>query len=228
MPDEYEKPHDYIPVRDADFDDWFLRLKNYVVEKTSGDAPAWTHIPPTEVAALSAHYESWHAAHMAAVGPHAKPQTDAKKAERTSSEAFVRPFVNQYLRFKPVTNSDRDEMGIHNPDTHPSPRPQPDTPPDWSVRNDGLLRVRYDIRPAGAERPYIPQGFNGAVVRFTLADEPVTDLSQLTRSELLNKGISYMQFGQEADGKYLSASLEWETRSNKHSPPSAIQSIKVR
>jgi hypothetical protein len=37
-----------------------------------------------------------------------------------------------------------------------------------------------------------------------------------------------MQFGQEADGKYLSASLEWETRSNKHSPPSAIQSIKVR
>jgi len=30
---------DYIPHRDADFDDWFLTLKNYVVEKTSGAAP---------------------------------------------------------------------------------------------------------------------------------------------------------------------------------------------
>ncbi|GAB6391842.1 MAG: hypothetical protein MdMp014T_1215 [Treponematales bacterium] len=219
---------DYIPHRDADFDEWFLTLKNYVAEKTSGAAPAWTHIPQTEVTALSAHYDSWHTAHMAAVVPHAKPQTDAKNAERASSEAFVRPFVNQYLRFKPVTDSDRDEMGIHNPDSEPTPVPTPDAPPVWSLRNDGLLRVRYDIRPEGAGKPHIPRGYNGAVVRFALADEPVTDIHQLTRSELLNRGISYMQFGQEADGKYLSAALEWETHTNKHSPPSSIQSVKVR
>jgi len=219
---------DYIPRRDDLFDPWFRVLRDYVIGKTSGANPEWAHIPQAEAALLSARFEAWHGAFLATVVPHAKPQTDAKKAERRESERFVRGFVNQYLRYKPVTDSDRDEMGIRNRKRRRLAVPAPDAPPDWSVWNDGLLRVRFSIRPEGAERPRIPQGYAGAVVRFVVADGPVTEMSLLTRSELLNRGISYMQFGQGEDGKFLSCALEWLTRSNKRGPVSDIQSIKVR
>jgi hypothetical protein len=96
------------------------------------------------------------------------------------------------------------------------------------MKSQGYLKVRFEIRPVGAERPHIPEGYNGAVVYYALTDEPVTDIALLDRQELLNKGLSDMQFGQDADGKYLSASLEWETHTNLHGPKSAVQSIKVR
>jgi len=220
--------YDYIPRADGLFDGFFGAMLQYVTEKTSGTPPAWGHIPQAAVDRLAAHYSAWRAAYEATIPPHAKPQTDAKNEARAAAEAFIRPFVNQYLRFPPVTDSDRDAMRIHNKNVHPSPVQQPDAPPDWSVRNDGLLRVRYDIRPAGAERPHIPAGYNGANIYYAISDAPITDINLLTRKELLNRGISIMQLTQAEDGKYLSASLEWETHTNLRGPKSEIQSIKIR
>jgi hypothetical protein len=119
-------------------------------------------------------------------------------------------------------------MGVHNPDRVPTPVAQPDAPPEWSMRNNGLFKVRFDIRPAGAERPHIPEGYNGAVIYYAITDEPITDVNLLTKSGLLHKGLSDMQFTQAEDGKYLSASLEWETHTNLHGPKSEVQSIKIR
>jgi len=136
--------------------------------------------------------------------------------------------VNQYLRFKPVTDSDRDEMGIHNRSGSSTPVARPDSPPDWAMHNNGLLKLRIEIRPQGAANAYIPDGYNGAVVYYAITDEPVTDITLLVKSALLNKGLSDIQLGPEADGKYFSATLEWETHTNLHGPKSAIQSIKVR
>ncbi|GAB6393661.1 MAG: hypothetical protein MdMp014T_3034 [Treponematales bacterium] len=127
-----------------------------------------------------------------------------------------------------MTDPWRMELGITVKDSDPSPVGVPEAPPDWSMRSSGYLKIRYDIRPEGAEKPHIPKGYNGAIVRYALADAPITEVSQLTRSQLLNRGISEMQLGPEADGKYLSAALEWETHTNLHGPLSAIQSIKVR
>jgi hypothetical protein len=128
---EYTMPHsDYIPRPDSQFDPWFLALRDYVIQKTAGAAPAWSHIPQTAVTELASRYDTWHTAYEATVPPHAKPQTDAKNEARAAAEAFVRPFVNQYLRFPPVTDSDRDEMGIRNRDVQPTPRPEPGQPPD--------------------------------------------------------------------------------------------------
>ncbi|GAB6391788.1 MAG: hypothetical protein MdMp014T_1161 [Treponematales bacterium] len=127
-----------------------------------------------------------------------------------------------------MTDPWRLDLGITVRDSDLSPVNAPEDPPDWNVRSAGYLRLRFEISLRGEAKFAIPRGFNGAVIFYALSDEPITELSQLTKSQLLHKGISEMQLGPEADGKYFSGAMEWETHTNKHSPLSAIQSIKVR
>ena len=60
---------DYIPYKDADFDVWFRNLCEVVTAKTSGQNPAWTHIPMPELGLLTGAYADGHAAY----GPVSKP-----------------------------------------------------------------------------------------------------------------------------------------------------------
>ena len=50
---------DYIPKNDAVFDNWFKNLVDYVIAKTSGEAPEWTHIPAGELTLLSGVYAAY-------------------------------------------------------------------------------------------------------------------------------------------------------------------------
>ncbi|MDR1636942.1 MAG: hypothetical protein LBR93_06355 [Treponema sp.] len=68
---------------------------------------ACTHIPAPARPGLNG---AWAAAYRAFLGgPHTKMDTKAKK---DAAKAVIRPFVNQYLRFPPVTNEDRTAMGV--------------------------------------------------------------------------------------------------------------------
>jgi hypothetical protein len=53
--------------------------------------------------------------------------TEAKNETRTAAEAFVQPFMAQYLKFDPVTNEDRTAMRLHNRDTVHTAIPVPAT-----------------------------------------------------------------------------------------------------
>ncbi|GAB6391864.1 MAG: hypothetical protein MdMp014T_1237 [Treponematales bacterium] len=127
--------HDSIPGGDSEFDLWFANLKTYVVNKTSGTPPEWTHIPQAKVSELAARQEAWHTAFLPMSGPHDPVATERKDDERDESETFLRPFIAQYLKFDPVTNADRTAMGVHNRDKVPSPHPIPSSVPDTDVRN---------------------------------------------------------------------------------------------
>jgi len=220
--------HDVFPARDSEFDSWFRTLEEYVVAKTQGAHPEWTHIPATEVAMLSLRYEEWHAAYAAAVAEPSPQKIAAKNTQRAEAEAFLRPFINKYLRYDPVTPADRAAMGIPEHKSTHSPVPEPEAPPKWAMENDGLWKIRFDIEPPDAERPHIPDGYDGALMSYAITDAPVEEIKQLPLRKRLTQGISRMQFSQDEEGKYLSASLRWETDSNLDGPQSAVQSIKIR
>ncbi|MDR0409127.1 MAG: hypothetical protein LBH18_01830 [Spirochaetaceae bacterium] len=58
---------DFIPSRDAEFDDWLANLTSYVEAKVSGGA--WTHIPADKAAALKQRNSEWHAAYGKTIAP---------------------------------------------------------------------------------------------------------------------------------------------------------------
>ena len=57
-------------------------------------------------------YSKFQQAHSAALGMHTSAQILARNEAQAEAAKSLRVFVNQYLRFPPVTNVDRVEMGI--------------------------------------------------------------------------------------------------------------------
>ncbi|MFP3089118.1 hypothetical protein LQZ21_02185 [Treponema sp. TIM-1] len=205
---------DYIPTRDADFDGWFLNYQNYVVTKTSGTPPAWTHIPAEKVTALAARYDAWHAAYLKTVGPHTRVDTEAKNDERKAAKAVIRPFTAQYLKFDPVTNEDRTAMGVHNKDTIPTPSGVPATVPVLEELKP-LGNARVEIRVHDEKTPEsraIPYGCNGCVVKYAWGKEPITDRDALTQSRLITRFPYTLDLPPEASGSVLSITACWQNR----------------
>jgi len=50
---------DYIPANDADFDNWFYNLSEYVISKVNSTPPAWDHIPMRFVIELANAQAAW-------------------------------------------------------------------------------------------------------------------------------------------------------------------------
>jgi hypothetical protein len=175
---------DYIPKRDADFDGWLANLTAYVTAHTAAPPdpadpdPAWPNIPPAAVTALAAAAAAWHAAYEATTKPHAKPETDRKNETRAAAEATVRPFVNQYLRFPPVTAEDRDEMRIRNRDTINTPVPVPTTRPTITdLKPLGGFQVRISFRDETTPASHaVPYGDNGCLCFYAVTEGHVTEV----------------------------------------------------
>jgi hypothetical protein len=141
----------YIPARDADFDHWFSFLYQYVSQKCAGGTPEWTHIPQAALTKLGEVHAAWTTAYGATAGPHTPVETEVKNEARTAAVAAIRPFVNQYLRYPPVTNADRAAIGIPNPDPSRTPVPKPEAQPEADVAYPGVHMVELNnIRTVGA------------------------------------------------------------------------------
>jgi hypothetical protein len=120
---------DAVPEKNGDFDAWLKKIDAYVTDKTSQGGPWVGHIPAEKVEALSEHYNNWHTAYEKTTEPHTSVDIVARNNARKAAEAFLRPFIAQYLMFPPVTDADREAMGIHNRDTTRTTIPVPATRP---------------------------------------------------------------------------------------------------
>jgi hypothetical protein len=154
---------DYVPGSDAAFDNWFKNICQYVGSKTAGSPPAWTHIPVTVLTELNAAYTAWRTAYAVTLTPCTKPQRDEKNRARKTAVKYVRNFINVYLRFHPaVTDYDREQMGLHIPDTTHSNIPRPGAQPEADVAYPGvhlieLINIRA-VLPPGGEDPRADYG----------------------------------------------------------------------
>jgi hypothetical protein len=180
---------DYVPRRDADFDNWFNNLCGYVnamCEPPAPEAPKWTHIPPEARAELNGAYAAWHAAYENTLRPCTPPERAEKRQLHKTSEKTARNFVNAYLRYHPaVTNYDKGQMGLHIPDTTPTVVSRPDAQPKADVTYPGvhlieLTRIRAVVSGDGNPRSdygvRIFWGIMGPATerdRFRLTEPPV-------------------------------------------------------
>jgi hypothetical protein len=103
---------DYIPRPLAQFNDWYANLVNYIKQVTFVQDNPWTHIPDDENNAFVAAFDDWTAAYTPTLGPHTPGQRVARDEARRTAERLIRPFVQRYLMWPPVTDEDRKNMAL--------------------------------------------------------------------------------------------------------------------
>jgi hypothetical protein len=215
---------DYIPGPDAAFDTFFKNLVQYVVQKTQGSPPAWTHIPQTAVTALSDSYNAWRAAYEVTLKPCTKPERDEKNRVRGVSEKDIRGFVNIYLRFHPdVTDNDRENMGLHIPDAVRTPVTPPETGPRFHIAQLGPGALGVIYQDGEGRKGSKPRGVSGARIYYGVFDEPPADQNLLPASTWATRCPHRVTFREGDRGKKAFFALKWEIGKGGESPWSEIQ-----
>jgi hypothetical protein len=217
---------DFVPSRAALFDSWLKFLIQYVTLKCSGATPEWTHIPQAVLAALADAYAAWYTAYSKMRGPHTTVDRMAKDDARAIAETMARSFINQYLRFPPVTDEDRLAMGIPNKDTHPTPKKVPDTSPSFSIiqMGPGTLGIIYRDGEKGRKGSK-PKGVDDIKICMGVSDEPIIDPEMLPSAKKATKCPSVYRFRAADRGKRAYFASKWELRrGDGEGPWSEIQS----
>jgi len=111
---------------------------------------AWGHIPAAVITDLTGLLEDLDVILQETAGQSNAAQNLARREAQAAATRGVRAFVNQYLRFAPVSNVDRVEMGVPNRDTIPTNIPPPSIPVEGTLSFPAIGLVEmYNIRPSG-------------------------------------------------------------------------------
>ncbi|MDR2516279.1 MAG: hypothetical protein LBC88_02725 [Spirochaetaceae bacterium] len=221
------KNKDYIPGPDAAYDGWISNLAAYVSAKIT--AGTWTHIPADKAAALAAHNTAWHTAYTKTTGPHTSVDTETKNDARKAATEFIRPFVQQYLKFDPVTNEDRTAMNLHNRDATHSPIEKPKTRAlitDLKPLGGFQIEVRFQNEATPGSHA-IPYGCNGCVINFTFGPEKITDYAALKETRLMTRTPYILDLPPEAEGKFFSGVCRWQSERGELGPWGDVQHVVV-
>jgi hypothetical protein len=150
--------------------------------------------------------------------------TEAKDDAKKAAKRAIRAFVNQYLRFPPVTDEDRTAMGIPNHDGHPSPIPVPGDIPEVDVQTPLPRVLRFRFRRVGMKRWGKPADVHGMELVWIIADTPPKEVEELVHSAFATRSPLELTFKESERGKRVYFAVRWETGTVKKGKFSAIYS----
>ncbi|MDR1421229.1 MAG: hypothetical protein LBI86_12720 [Treponema sp.] len=206
---------DYIPDNDAKFNNWYKFMNQYVNAKCAGQSPEWTHIPQDALAVQQAAYAAWYNAYSVTLSPHTPVDTEAKNDAKKAAKAVIRPFVNQYLRFPPVTDEDRTAMGIPNKDIKPTPVPKPEDIPEVEAQTPSPRTLSFRFRRVNMKRWGKPDDVHGMELVWLISDTPPEKVKELVHSAFATKSPLELEFEEDERGKKLYYAVRWETEAMK-------------
>ena len=204
---------DFIPHQDAEFNQWFSNLVDYVDRKTAGAAPAWDHIPKRHVNELDAAHDDWYNYYTPTLQPHTQAQTQAKNDARRRAERVIRPFVRRFLHFEPVNNADRVNMAIPLHDKIRTDHVVVPEEVEFNLIIEGIRVVHVDFKVLGVIGNAKPEGYDGAVIVwdvFASGDEPPADPDSLTRHTMASRTPFILEFPEIERGKTVYVALCWQ------------------
>jgi hypothetical protein len=203
---------DYIPSNDADFDNWFKNLCQYVNQQCTGASPRWTHIPAAARTELNDQYAAWYTAYAKTKVPCTKEDRDEKNRVLAVSKKKIRAFVNACLRYHPdVTNDDKERMGLHLNKPRRPVIPPPATVPELSPTAGPPRQVIIPYRDKGAEHRGKPADVHGIEIRWAFMDHPPTAIEkELFNSAFDTRSPHTLVFEESDRGKRIYLAGRWE------------------
>ena len=211
---------DFIPRPAADFTVFFRNIVGYCGERLA----EWGHIPPEDFGALAGVFDEWLRAWEATRAPHIPQLTAEMRRARQASERALRAFVNRFLRWPPVTDLDRDKMGIRNHHTpralHGAPASVPEIEFALSVVRQIAIRYR-DFGAAGWAKPGRARLIE---IRWAILDAAPETVGALVNVELDTATPCVLEFAESDRGRRVFAAARWVSGTGGKGPWSGIES----
>ena len=199
----------------------------YVDAKTDKDNPVWTHIPADRIAELRVAYEAWHEAYLKTQGPHLAELTREKNRVRLEAERLMREFVRQFLRGRPVTDLDRDMMGINNWDNIRTPEPVPSTVPEIEANTSVLRRLSLRVRDHGSTSWAKPAHAHSMEIAWGIMEARPGHVGDLPHRVTATSNPVVIDFEEEDRGKRVYFAARWLNNTAQPGPWSDIESAIV-
>jgi hypothetical protein len=202
-------PHrDYIPGNAAQFKAFMSHLLYYVSGKKANKE--WENIPEERVSALTAVFENFDMAYNSALKTTTHSNILARKEAQTMAVKELREFVNQFLRFLPVTNPDRAEMGIPNHDNIRTDHTVVTELVDFVIHLRGIRELVVDFWIQGADHKAKPRHYDGAVIVWGVLDAPPLHTDDLIHHAMASRTPYTIHFDEADRGKTAYIALVWQ------------------
>ncbi|MCL2410527.1 MAG: hypothetical protein FWC97_02680 [Treponema sp.] len=198
---------DYVPQNPAQFNVFMQNLLDYLSNKTSH----WGSYPPSgRIAELQESYNACQAAFHSAI----ETPTPANRLRRNETQAEtvkeLRSFVNQFLRFEPVTNADRLEMGIPNHDNTRTDHKVVTEMVDHVLHLRNIREIMVDFWVQGQSGKAKPKGYDGAVLIWGILDTPPQHTDELIHHALASRTPFALHFEETERGKTVYVAACWQ------------------
>ena len=208
------RARDYVPSNAAQFNLFMQNLLHIVEGKIlspgGGAPPAWNHIPGDRFEALNAVYTEFTQAFQTAVDTPTHGNILRRQEAQAAVTKELRGFVNQFLRFPPVTNSDRADMGIPNHDTIRTDHIAVTELVDFVIHLRNIRELVVDFWQAGLSTKAKPGGYDGAVIIWGILDAPPAKPEQLIHHAMASRTPFTIHFEETERGKTVYVAAAWQ------------------
>lgn len=201
--------HDYIPSNAAQFKEFMRNLIMYV-EAHAGPGKAWANIPAARVVQLRETYMKFDEAFDIALETPTHANVERRREAQAMTAGVTRAFVNQFLRFPPVTNPDRIEMGVPVHDTIRTDHKVVTEIVDFVIRPSAVRQLRVDFWVQGADRRAKPEGYDGAVIIWGVSGAPPESPEELEHHLMASRTPFTLHFEEPERGGTVQIAMCWQ------------------
>ena len=211
---------DYVPQNAVKFHSFTKHLISYVEERMD----KWGHIPVEAKQMFIKDFDDYAKAFELTISEHTRSQILARNEAKEKCVKTLRKFVNQYLRFEPVTNVDRTVMGIPNHDSVRTVRKEVTETISFDIRLRGISELVVHFQQAGVSHKARPEGYDGAIVIWHIADTVPSQAHQFSYHAKASRTPFIIKFNDEDRGKKAWITLCWQNKRGNRGIWSEIKS----
>ena len=212
---------DYVPQNPMKYNAFMDNLTKYVAKNIA----KWAVIPMERFQELLDAFIAFQKVYLPlAAHPINKAQREQVRQAQAKCTAKLRPFVNQFLKFPPVTDADRLEMGIPNRDNIRTLHIEVTALVEFEIRLRGIRELLINFWVKGASNRAKPVNHDGAAIVWGILDAPPTDIHELHCHALATRTPHTLNFTEAQRGKTVYVALTWRNNRGNIGKWSEIQS----
>jgi len=197
---------DYVPHSAPQFRVFMERLIAYYNTMKG----VWTQIPAERAQELIAAFTAFDKAFTKAVNDPTPGNNLARSEAQAECVRLLRAFVNQFLRFPPVTNVDRVEMGVPNHDTIRTDHKIVTEMVDYVLHLRNIREIMVDFWIQGETHKAKPVGYDGAVIVWDLLDAHPESPNALNHHSMASRTPFPLHFDETDRGKTVYVAAAWQ------------------
>jgi len=196
----------YVPQSIDGFANFAHTLIEYVRTKQRN---VWNHIPNADFENLDSVHEAFKEYYHLTKAPCTSTDIKERNRRKKECEKVLRVFVKNHLHQDPVTDKDRDDMGIPNPKTTRTPHTEVKSLVSFSIIIKGTNNVAVDFKETDSANKAKPTGCNG-LIKYVIKDSVPASHEEFTHSTLATRTPHTLEFPNEFSGKRVWIVMCWQ------------------